>query len=116
MMLARHKIPLPAQDATGSGPEKSVTSPAEASPEDATLERSLAGYFLGDEGPFEVDVPRITSNRSSMASVASASVYDGDSGVDAGTKPPTLITANTSSQLSIDHSSDNNTLVGEMQA
>ncbi|KXN89456.1 hypothetical protein AN958_05618 [Leucoagaricus sp. SymC.cos] len=107
MMLTKHKIPHRSQDATGLRLNETV-----ASPEDAALERSLAGYFLGEEGPLEDGVPRVTSNRSSTVSVVSLSVYDDDSGVDA--INPTAPMLATSTPLSIN--SDNNTLVGEMKA
>jgi hypothetical protein len=107
MLLAKHKIL--SQDATGSSPKEQETV---ATPEDAVLERSLTGYFLGEEGPLEDAAPRVTSNRSSVASVNSVSVYDDNSVVDPINPAPPVLPP-----LSIDGSpSDNNTLVNEMKA
>ncbi|KAF5364267.1 hypothetical protein D9756_000282 [Leucocoprinus leucothites] len=105
MMLARHKISPGSQDAIGSAPNEAV-----APVEDATLERSLASYFLsGEESQGEDGTSRLSSNSSS--SVASAPAHDDDSGVDAiNSTPPVL------PPLSIDSNNDNNTLVGDMKA
>ncbi|KAJ3573015.1 hypothetical protein NP233_g2691 [Leucocoprinus birnbaumii] len=105
MILARHKISPGPQDATGSTPDEAV-APVEI--EDPSLERTLAGYFLGEEDSQDDGASRLSPNHSS-ASIASA--YEDDSRIEViDSTPPVL------PPLSIDSNNGNTTLVGEMKA